>query len=63
MPWDRSERDRWADPPPEPREPACEVCGDTCRVDGEPCTECPHCMTCGGLLSVGDHRRCWEAET
>jgi len=32
------------------------------RVDGERCTDCPHCVYCGDLLSVGEHRRCWEID-
>ncbi len=56
--WDRPDSDRYADPEPWP-EPACEVCGDTGLVDGEPCTDCPHCLDCGERLAVGDHRRCY----
>lgn len=47
----------------EPPEPpiACPECKDFGTVDGELCTECPHCPVCGKLLAV--HTAiCREAE-
>jgi MoaA/NifB/PqqE/SkfB family radical SAM enzyme len=51
----------WENEPME-LEPACEVCRDTGKVDGEPCTDCPHCLYCGDRLAVGNHRNCWRID-
>jgi hypothetical protein len=57
MAWDRRDS-RYETEPVDPPI-ACDVCKDLGTVDGEPCYQCPHC-SCGALLAVGDHRRCWE---